>query len=160
MTNYMLPCRLITFFYLVLIFVIFVIIIANASRIHCYWIRRALTAKNELLDFMSFFVQSWSYLSSFNCFCQWDSNSCLYLYPVFREHAHSTWWFLVRFELSHNLKPLCEQGVDSRRLQNKKNVHYNIWTVMLCSTTSRAPHTYKLVPFDAYEQTTSYALFL
>jgi len=27
-------------------------------------------------------------------------------------------------------------------------------------TTSRAPHTYKLVSSDAYEQTTSYALFL
>jgi len=30
---------------------------------------------------------------------------------------------------------------------------------MTSSTTSRAPHTYKLVPFDAYEQTTSYTLF-
>ena len=31
---------------------------------------------------------------------------------------------------------------------------------MKSSTTSRTPNTYKLVPFDAYGQTTSYALFL
>ena len=159
MPYYMLPWRLLTFFYLVLIFVIFVIIIANASRIHCYWIRRALMAKIQLRQNMSFFLQSWPFLSSFDCFCQWDSNSCLYLYLVFRERAHSTWWFLVRFELSHNLKPLSEQGVDSRQLSNNKNVHYNICTVMLSSTTWHAPNTNKLVLFDAHEQTASYALF-
>jgi len=41
-----------------------------------------------------------------------------------------------------------------------RNAHWHNCTLMTSSTTSRAPHTYKLVSFDAYEQTTSYALFL
>ena len=31
---------------------------------------------------------------------------------------------------------------------------------MLCSTTSRAPHTYRLVPYDVFDQATSCELFL
>jgi hypothetical protein len=67
-------------------------------------------------------------------------------------------WYVLNSPTIWNL--CVSRELIAGNFSNKKNVHYNIWTVMLCSTTSRAPHTYKLVPFDAYEQTSSYALFL